>query len=154
MAYTRRYYTERGKRHWKHVYKVSRGPLAGRTYKTQANYRKGLERYKEREQALAKAQRAAARARTARETRVKRIRPTGIETEEKYNQLLQAYILQKGAPSARGLARFKELYRKAKAQDWEPCINKGDAYAVLLDYIGVRPLEEFRWTCIGDTPKA
>jgi hypothetical protein len=113
----------------KKFYSPTRGPLKGRRYKSQATYRTALKR--------------------------------SITKEERYNQLLQEGILQKGSPNKKSLKRFEELYRKAKATGWDPCppandvkdAEKSAPYAVLLDYIGVRPLDEFGWLCIGDTPE-
>lgn len=114
-------------------HRIKRGALAGRYYKTERGYRAAL----------------------------KRVRDSGadISREERYNQLLQLFILEKGARKAKqGKQRFNELYRKAKKSDWAACppanglTEEQAPYAYLLDFIGVRPLDEFGWRCIGDTP--
>lgn len=118
---------------WPH--RIRSGPLKGRTYKSERGYRAALDRFLDRD----------------------------IQTEERYNQLLQAFIEQKGARYAkRNIKRYRELYRKARNKDFDPCppvyngrtrTENETPYAHLLDFIGVRPIEEFGWRCIGDSPK-
>jgi len=115
-------------------HRITRGPLKGHYYKTERGYRAALDKFFDKD----------------------------IQREQRYGELKQAFILQKGAGYARrNNKRFNDLYRKASKKHFDPCppVYNGDTknenqapYAYLLDFIGVRPIDEFGWRCIGDSP--
>lgn len=136
MSKERRYYKDsRGRQRWEYVYRVTRGPLKGRTYKSESTYRRALDKVYDRD----------------------------IVREERYGELFQLFILQKGGRYAKQhRKRFNELYRKSAAGGFDTCppandvenIERDAPYAALLDFIGTRPIDEFGWVCIGDTREA
>lgn len=135
-------------------YKVTKGRLAGRIYKSESNYRNALardrgfrSRYEE-------------RSFWQRKKGSKKPDERSLAREERYKSLMELFIDFNGLPDKKQRARFNELYSKAKKKQFDNCPPAAGAkeneapFAYLLDFIGARPLDQYGFWCIGDTPEA
>lgn len=133
-----RQYSNDGK-HWKYVYRVTAGPLKGRTYSSTSNYRDALARHYG----------------YSNEKQRQRIQLKGNDRDapkdKKWNQYMQLYVDEFGAPTRNERASFNKLYHQAVKERWSN--KKNGAKAKLLDLIGVRSLESYGKWAVGDTPR-